>query len=84
MPKGQMSWNLQKKGSTCSGFEKCGTWVISYSMPSGIGENGVKYSGTGRTAFIPDCDEGKEVLALLVKAFERRHTFIVGTSVTTG
>jgi deltex-like protein len=24
------------------------------------------------------------VLALLVKAFERRHTFIVGTSVTTG
>jgi hypothetical protein len=28
--------------------------------------------------------QGKEVLTLLVKAFERRLTFIVGTSVTTG
>jgi deltex-like protein len=35
-------------------------------------------------AYLPDTPEGRKVLALLVKAFERRFTFIVGTSVTTG
>jgi deltex len=44
----------------------------------------VKYRGTRRHAYLPDTPEGREVLALLVKAFERRHSFLVGTSVTTG
>eukprot|EP00349_Pseudokeronopsis_sp_Brazil_P001085 CAMPEP_0202965288 /NCGR_PEP_ID=MMETSP1396-20130829/9314_1 /ASSEMBLY_ACC=CAM_ASM_000872 /TAXON_ID= /ORGANISM="Pseudokeronopsis sp., Strain Brazil" /LENGTH=128 /DNA_ID=CAMNT_0049687957 /DNA_START=804 /DNA_END=1190 /DNA_ORIENTATION=+ len=68
----------------CTGYEKYGTWLIQYGFPSGIQDNGVPYSGTHRTAYVPDTPEGREVIALLVKAFERRHTFIVGTSVTTG
>jgi deltex-like protein len=46
--------------------------------------NGTHYTGTGRHAFLPDNKEGREVLALLVKAFNRRLSFVVGTSVTTG
>lgn len=33
---------------------------------------------------MPDTAEGRHVLALLILAFERRLTFHVGTSVTTG
>ncbi len=60
-----------------------GVWEISYSFPNGK-RNGVAYKGTGRHAFLPDTDEGREALALLVLSFERRMTFMVGTSVTTG
>ena len=48
-------------------------------MPSGRG-----YSGTGRTAYLPDSKEGIEILTLLAEAFRRRLTFKVGTSLTTG
>jgi hypothetical protein len=47
-------------------------------------KDGKRYTGTFRIAFLPDNPQGREVLALLIKAFERRLTFIVGTSVTTG
>jgi deltex-like protein len=53
-------------------------------MPDGKLPNGIRYTGTHRTAYIPDCQQGRDVLTMLIKAFERRHTFIVGTSVTTG
>ena len=46
--------------------------------------NGIPYTGTNRIAYLPDTLEGREVLALLFKAFQRRHTFTIGTSVTTG
>src|SRR5688500_11883447 len=68
----------------CTGFEAVGTWYINYAYPSGTYKTNVRYRGTARDAFLPDTKEGREVLALLVKAFERRHTFTVGTSVTTG
>ena len=42
------------------------------------------YSGTSRTAYLPDNREGKEVLALLKRAFDARLVFTVGTSVTSG
>lgn len=86
MPPGEMHWRLSPKqeGWACAGFETFNTWVIDYNFPSGKLPNGSKYSGTGRSAFIPDTPEGKKIVALLVKAFERRLTFIVGTSVTTG
>nr|XP_006825963.1 PREDICTED: E3 ubiquitin-protein ligase DTX3L-like [Saccoglossus kowalevskii] len=45
---------------------------------------GSSYSGTSRTAYLPDNREGREVLRLLKLAFERKLTFIIGTSVTTG
>ena len=46
--------------------------------------NGVPYSGTSRTAYLPGNEEGIECLGLLILAFQRKLTFIVGTSLTTG
>lgn len=57
--------------------------VINYNFPNGQ-KNGVGYSGTRRTAFLPGNDAGKEALGLLITSFQRKLTFIVGTSVTTG
>jgi deltex len=84
MPPGEMRWRLTPKnnGFYCDGYENFGVWTIQYHFPNGKGKN--PYRGTSRTAYLPDTDEGRTVLALLVKAFERRHTFIVGDSVTTG
>ena len=85
MPTGLMTWKLNPKNKSffCEGYEGYGVWEIRYDFPDGK-LNGVKYRGTRRVAYLPDTQEGREVLALLVKAFERRHTFLVGTSVTTG
>ena len=63
----------------CSGYEDDDTIVINYNFPSGDG-----YSGTYRNAFLPNNKEGKEILGLLKVCFDRRLTFTVGTSVTTG
>ncbi|CAM9500711.1 unnamed protein product [Chrysoparadoxa australica] len=75
--------------SSCSGYPNYGTIHIVYSFPGGIqGQRhpnpGVPYSGTTRHAFLPDNEEGREVLALFRLAFERRLIFRVGTSITTG
>ena len=71
------------------GYEGCGSITINYHIPSGIqGPNhpnpGKRFTGTSRTAYLPDNKEGREVLALLKKAFECRLVFTVGTSVTSG
>ena len=84
MPAGSMNWSQHKHKGALAGYPKDGYWEINYQFNSGKLPNGKRYSGTGRTAYLPDNKEGREVLALLVKAFERRLTFIVGTSVTTG
>ncbi|MCQ2821035.1 MAG: hypothetical protein MJ252_27570 [archaeon] len=77
MPPGTMSVYLDK-WMNCSGFHT-GTIVIDYNFPGGRG-----YSGTSRRCFLPNTDEGIEILALLKVSFERRQTFKVGTSITTG
>ncbi|KAM4562455.1 putative E3 ubiquitin-protein ligase DTX3 isoform 2-T2 [Odontesthes bonariensis] len=71
------------------GFEHCGSIVIQYSFPAGTQGTehpnpGVRYSSTSRTAYLPDCGEGEKVLRLLRKAFDRRLTFTIGRSTTTG
>ncbi|XP_033927412.1 LOW QUALITY PROTEIN: probable E3 ubiquitin-protein ligase DTX3 [Melopsittacus undulatus] len=71
------------------GYEGCGTIVIQYVFPPGVqGEEhpnpGVRYPGTTRVAYLPDCPEGNKVLGLFRKAFAQRLTFTVGTSMTTG
>ncbi|XP_078111051.1 putative E3 ubiquitin-protein ligase DTX3 [Sander vitreus] len=71
------------------GFELCGSIVIQYSFPEGIQgpehpNPGVRYSSTCHTAFLPASEEGEKVLKLLRKAFNRRLTFTIGRSVTTG
>jgi deltex-like protein len=81
MPKGTMRAFL--KNFHCSGYENTNTIEINYDFPSGQ-QNGIKYTGTRRRCFLPNTDEGREILGLLKVAFDRRLTFTIGTSVTTG
>lgn len=79
-----MKWDYNQPGDLpLQSYEDEGTWSILYYFNSGV-RNGVRYRGTVRVAYLPDTQEGKEVLLLLIKAFERKHTFTVGDSVTTG
>ena len=77
MPKGTMKAFLQK--FHCSGYENTETIEINYIFP-----NGQNYTGTSRRCFLPNTKEGREILGLLKVAFERKLTFTIGTSVTTG
>ena len=82
MPSGTMSWSTQ--GGSLQGIKDTNeTITIDYRIPHGT-KNGVRFSGTNRTAYLPNNKEGKEVLNLLVEAFQRKLTFKVGTSITTG
>jgi deltex-like protein len=76
MPYG--TFTVSKTPQRCDGFN-CDSIVINYSFPNGQG-----YTGTHRTCYLPNNKEGREVLALLKVAFDRKLTFTVGTSVTTG
>jgi len=83
MPAGKMTWTYSQ--SSIPAYPGFGMWTIDYRFPHGVSKTtNIPYKGTSRTAYLPDTPEGREVLALLVKAFERRHTFTIGTSVTTG
>jgi len=82
-PQGTMRVTVNKD-MHCSGYHGCGTIVIEYHFPSGKLPNGKNYSGTSRVAYLPDNAEGREVLGLLRTSFDRKLTFTVGTSVTTG
>ncbi|CAN2389075.1 hypothetical protein PRIEUP_LOCUS17194 [Pristimantis euphronides] len=71
------------------GFPDCGTIHISYNIPGGIQQEnhpnpGKLFSGTYRNAYLPNNQEGKEVLRLLKKAFNQKLIFTVGESRTTG
>ncbi|KAE8581722.1 hypothetical protein XENTR_v10024920 [Xenopus tropicalis] len=71
-----------------SGY-RCGTITINYSFPNGVqGEAHPNprqpYYGTHRTAYLPDNEEGREILRLLQKAFQRKLVFTIGESRTTG
>ena len=55
-----------------------------YFIQSNHPNPGRHFTGTSRTAYLPNNTEGKKVLGLLKKAFDARLTFTIGTSVTTG
>ncbi len=38
----------------CEGYHGEGVWEIKYEIPSGISKTGMKFSGTYRTAYVPD------------------------------
>ncbi len=81
MPKGRMSWSTINMNL---GYPGCFEAIqIHYQFPHGV-KNGVNYSGTNRTAYLPNTKDGQEILTLLAECFRRKLTFIVGTSVTTG
>jgi len=44
----------------------------------------MRYRGTTRTAYLPDCPEGRQVLQLLRRAFDAGLVFTIGQSNTTG
>ena len=76
MPYG--TFTAYKINQRCAGYN-CDTILIQYNFPNGNG-----YTGTHRNAYLPNNKEGREVLALLKVAFDRKLTFTVGTSITTG
>ena len=78
MPKGKMRVKVDEK-LHCAGFPKDGTIIIHYNF-----DNGPGYSGTKRMCFLPNIQRGREILGLLKIAFDRKLTFTVGTSITTG
>lgn len=67
----------------CDGYEDVGTYQIYYRFPDGI-KGDTNFTGTKRVAFFPDTREATEVMRLFLMCFERRLSFTVGTSVTTG
>uniref|UniRef100_A0A7E4UUN1 E3 ubiquitin-protein ligase n=1 Tax=Panagrellus redivivus TaxID=6233 RepID=A0A7E4UUN1_PANRE len=72
------------------GHPRAAGWLrIKYSIPIGIQtprhiRPGVPHAGTTRTAWLPDDEGGREVLGLLRRAFDQRHIFTIGDSITTG
>ncbi|NWU08684.1 DTX3L ligase, partial [Cephalopterus ornatus] len=86
-PEGTMS--TRQMGSSLPGYEYCGTIEINYSMRGGVQtinhpNPGHPYHSTYRTAYLPDNVEGREILALLRRAFDQKLIFTVGQSRTTG
>lgn len=87
-PSGSMTVALQQNVH-CLGYSGSGTIVIQYDMPNGIQapyhENpGVPFVGVQRTAYLPNTQEGRDVLKRLKFAFCNGLVFCVGTSMTTG
>ncbi|CAH1257713.1 DTX3L [Branchiostoma lanceolatum] len=87
-PPGSMTW-YTSYSTRLPGYEDFGAIVISYSFWSGTQgpdhpNPGRYFSGTSRTAYLPNNDEGRELVQLLKRAFDNRLVFTIGTSVTTG
>uniref|UniRef100_A0A8D2ZDB3 E3 ubiquitin-protein ligase n=2 Tax=Scophthalmus maximus TaxID=52904 RepID=A0A8D2ZDB3_SCOMX len=80
---------VTRNSSSVPGYEKYGTIVIQYRIPSGIQKEehpspGEPYEGVSRTAYLPHSPEGQRVLGLLRRAFDQRLIFRVGRSTTSG
>lgn len=63
--------------SPCAGYENCGSIEIHYYI------NDDNYY-LNRLAYLPNNEEGLQILKLLEIAWDRRVSFTIGTSVTTG
>ncbi|KAM9380534.1 E3 ubiquitin-protein ligase DTX3L [Phaethornis superciliosus] len=86
-PEGRMS--TETLHFPLPGYPNCDTILITYSMQGGIQTSkhpnpGVSYAGTTRVAYLPDNEEGREILQLLRRAFDQKLIFTVGRSCTTG
>ncbi|NXX38554.1 DTX3L ligase, partial [Tricholaema leucomelas] len=86
-PEGTMS--TATMSTPLPGYPHCGTIVITYDMFGGIQtvnhpNPGKHYSATRRIAYLPDNEEGREILQLLKRAFKQKLIFTVGQSRTTG
>ena len=87
-PSGTM--HIQFTQQDCSGFAPLTKAIqIDYSMPQGqqfsYHDNpGKKYPATTRTAFLPNNQEGRQLLTRLKYAWMHGLNFTIGTSLTTG
>nr|XP_030714153.1 E3 ubiquitin-protein ligase DTX3L [Globicephala melas] len=73
------------KRDSLPGYESHGTIVITYRIEGGVQTKehpnpGKRFSGICRTAYLPDNEEGREVLHLLRRAFDQKLIFTVGDS----
>ena len=87
MPSGTMT--ITSSTVTCQGYQGYGSIVVNYAMASGVQQSymanpGQRFTGTNRTAYIPNNLEGRRLAKRLKYAFQRGLTFVVGTSMTTG
>ncbi|XP_005111923.2 E3 ubiquitin-protein ligase DTX4 [Aplysia californica] len=89
-PPGNMHWRICPD-LHLPGYENYSTIMVTYSISPGVQgpehpQPGARYSTRGfpRRGFIPDCDQGRKLLKLLMVAFRRRLMFTIGTSYTTG
>ena len=80
---------VSKKPFHCEGYNDCGTITVRYQLISGVQGRqhpnpGVAYRGDYRVAYLPDNEEGRNVLKLFKKAWLMKLTFRVGRSLTSG
>mmetsp|Transcript_20684 Transcript_20684/g.42213 ORF Transcript_20684/g.42213 Transcript_20684/m.42213 type:complete len:794 (-) Transcript_20684:2841-5222(-) len=73
----------------CEGYEGHGSIIINYNIDSGTQKlyhprPGRHHGSTDRTAYLPDNQDGKELLCRLQFAFLHGLTFTVGKSLTSG
>ncbi|NXV09887.1 DTX3L ligase, partial [Cettia cetti] len=86
-PDGKMS--TKTISFSLPGYPDCDTIQIDYVMDGGIQNSshpnpGQHYGPVHRTAYLPDNEEGREILKLLKRAFTQKLIFTVGQSHTTG
>ncbi|NXO36006.1 DTX3L ligase, partial [Locustella ochotensis] len=86
-PEGTMS--CKTISVSLPGYPNCDTIQIDYYMNGGIQTSshpnpGRRYGSVHRTAYLPDNEEGREILKLLKRAFSQKLIFTVGESRTTG
>ncbi|XP_012497473.1 PREDICTED: E3 ubiquitin-protein ligase DTX3L [Propithecus coquereli] len=86
-PDGSMDFTVSD--ISLPGYESCGSIVIKYDIRGGVQTKqhpnpGKTYSGIERTAYLPNNEEGREVLTLLQRAFDQKLIFTVGHSRVTG
>lgn len=88
-PPGSMSYQVVP--FALAGYEDCGTIQITYHIFSGIqGPEhpcpGRPYTARGfpRRGYLPNNEQGRRALKLLVDAWDRRLIFTIGQSTTTG
>ncbi|XP_078603219.1 uncharacterized protein LOC144877190 [Branchiostoma floridae x Branchiostoma japonicum] len=85
----QGTMEVEEIPQSLPGYPDCGLIRIHYLIPNGIQEHchpnpGRPYHGTDRLAYLPNNQEGRDVLELLKRAFDNRLVFTVGTSASTG
>ncbi|XP_064612188.1 LOW QUALITY PROTEIN: E3 ubiquitin-protein ligase DTX1-like [Liolophura sinensis] len=88
-PKGEMEYDILPNHLPT--FPNCGTIQIKYDIRPGTQgpehpHPGKRFTARGfpRYGFLPDNEDGRKVLQLLIIAWKRRLTFTIGQSTTTG